>query len=59
MLDHLGEHAAGDLIRSAVDNALANGAVVLDDRGQPRGGTKAAGRALAEAVRQVDRLQRR
>jgi 3-isopropylmalate dehydrogenase len=59
MLDHLGEHAAGDLIRSAVDNALANGAVVLDDRGQPRGGTKAVGRALAEAVRHVDSLQKR
>ena len=51
MLDHLGEHAAANLIRSAVDSVLAIGAVVLDERGQPKGGTKAAGRAIAEAVR--------
>lgn len=50
MLDHLGEHAAADLVRSAVDAALSSGSVVLDARGQPRGGTKAAGRAIADAV---------
>ena len=53
MLDHLGEHAAADLIRTAVDTTLSTGAVVLDERGQPRGGTKAAGHAIAEAVRKV------
>jgi 3-isopropylmalate dehydrogenase len=53
MLDHLGEHAAAVLVRAAVDHALATGAIVLDARGQPKGGTQAAGRAIAEAVRNV------
>jgi isocitrate/isopropylmalate dehydrogenase len=51
MLDHLGEGAAADLIRSAVDETLATGVIVLDGRGQPRDGTKAAGRRIAEAIR--------
>jgi 3-isopropylmalate dehydrogenase len=53
MLDHLGEHAAAGLIRGAVDQALGAGTVVLDDKGRPKGGTKAAGRAIAEAVRNL------
>jgi isocitrate/isopropylmalate dehydrogenase len=53
MLDHLGEHAAADLVRAAVDATLAGGRVVLDARGRPKGGTKAAGQSIAEAVRNV------
>jgi 3-isopropylmalate dehydrogenase len=53
MLDHLGEHAAAYLVRAAVDSTLSTGDVVLDDRGQPKGGTKAAGRVIADAVRDV------
>ena len=52
MLDHLGEHAAANLIRSAVDATLAGGGIVLDERGQPKGGTKSVGRAIAGAVRE-------
>src|SRR5690606_37565661 len=51
MLDHLGEHAAATLIREAVDSALTSGALVLDERGRPKQGTKAAGRVIADAVR--------
>jgi isocitrate/isopropylmalate dehydrogenase len=54
MLDYLDERTAADLIRSAVDHSLATGAIVLDERGRPRGGTKAAGHAIAEAVRDID-----
>jgi 3-isopropylmalate dehydrogenase len=53
MLDHLGEHAAAGLVRAAVDRALSAGAVVLDGTGRPKDGTRAAGRAISEAVRDV------
>jgi 3-isopropylmalate dehydrogenase len=53
MLDHLGEHVAADVVRAAVDAALGSGTVVLDERGRPRQGTKAAGWSIAEAVRTV------
>jgi len=50
MLDHLGEHAAGDAIRSAVSRALESGAVELNDLGQPVAGTRAAAAAFASAI---------
>src|SRR5690606_37169686 len=53
MLDHLGEHTAADLVRGAVDAALASGNIALDERGRARGGTKAAGRTIADTVRSL------
>jgi isocitrate/isopropylmalate dehydrogenase len=50
MLDYLGEHAAGDAIRSAVSGALESGAISLNDVGQPMAGTRAAAAAIAAAV---------
>ncbi|MGH1493267.1 MAG: isocitrate/isopropylmalate dehydrogenase family protein [Acidimicrobiales bacterium] len=50
MLDHLGEVAAAESIRSAVDAVLGGGIVVLDTSGQPNRGTMAAARAVAEAI---------
>lgn len=50
MLDHLGETDAADRTRGAVARAYADGAVVLGDRGQPRNGTRAVARAVAERL---------
>ena len=50
MLDHLGERTAADLIRTSVDSVLANDGIVLDQRGRPKAGTKAAGRIIADAI---------
>jgi isocitrate/isopropylmalate dehydrogenase len=50
MLDHLGERAAGDAIRSAVSGALESGAVKLNELGQPIEGTRKAAEAIAAAV---------
>ena len=50
MLDHLGERAAGDVIRNAVSRALESGVVSLNDLGQPTSGTRAAAVAIAVAV---------
>ncbi|MDH3307683.1 MAG: isocitrate/isopropylmalate dehydrogenase family protein [Acidimicrobiia bacterium] len=51
MLEHLGEVAAAESIRRAVDAVLGDGVVVLDASGRPSGGTTAAARAVADAVR--------
>ena len=51
MLDHLGEVVAAQSIRAAVDAVLGNGVVVLDASGRPNGGTMAAARAVADAIR--------
>ena len=50
LLDHLGEHGAAGRIRQAVAAAYAEGAIALDERGRPVGGTRAATQAV------VDRL---
>ena len=50
MLDHLGERAAGDLVRGAVTRSLESGALRLGQYGQPEGGTRRAGETIAEAV---------
>ena len=51
MLDHLGERGAAELIRHAVDAALAQKKLVLGRFGQPEGGTKHAAETLAATVR--------
>ncbi len=51
MLDHLGETSAADSIRRAVDRVLDRAIVVLDASGRPIGGTRAAARAVADAIR--------
>lgn len=50
MLAHLGERDAAELVRDAVYASLETGAVRLGAFGQPEGGTKSAGRVIAEAV---------
>ena len=50
MLAHLGESDAAELVRDAVYASLETGAVRLGAFGQPEGGTKSAGRVIAEAV---------
>jgi 3-isopropylmalate dehydrogenase len=50
LLDHIGETAAGDSVRAAVDAVLANGRLKIDGRGQPEGGTQAAGATIAAAL---------
>ncbi|MDA0798866.1 MAG: isocitrate/isopropylmalate family dehydrogenase [Chloroflexi bacterium] len=50
MLDHLGERAAGDAIRSAVSRSLETGTVKLNELGQPVDGTHKAAEAIAAAV---------
>ena len=51
MLDHLGERAAAERTRRAVEEALLSGALIIGERGQPAGGTRAAGEAVAQAAR--------
>ena len=53
MLDHLGESAAAELVRSAISRVLDTGRLALNDRGQPADGTRAAGEAIASAVAEV------
>jgi len=53
MLEHLGERDAADLVRRAVDGALAQGKLVLGRFGQPEGGTRRAADALAAMVRKL------
>ncbi len=50
MLDHLGEAAAAESIRGAVDAVLGEGVVVLDAVGQPDRGTIGTARAVADAI---------
>jgi len=54
MLDYLGESAGAERVRRAVEDALTSGALVVGERGQPLGGTRAAGEAVAEAARRID-----
>jgi len=51
MLDHLGETAAADAVRAAVNAALASGAVQLDRFGGTRHGTAATTAAIVAALR--------
>lgn len=51
MLEHLGERGAAERTRRAVDDALLSGALVIGEQGQPVGGTRAAGEAVAAAAR--------
>jgi 3-isopropylmalate dehydrogenase len=51
MLDHLGERGAAELIRRAVDAALAQKKLVLSRFGQPEAGTRHAAETLAATVR--------
>lgn len=51
MLEHLGERGAAERTRRAVDDALLSGALVIGEQGQPAGGTRAAGEAVAAAAR--------
>ena len=53
MLDHLGERPAAELVRQAVEHALEAGRLTITRAGQPVGGTKAAGRTIAAALRQL------
>jgi isocitrate/isopropylmalate dehydrogenase len=48
LLDHLGRHAAGDQVRSAVWRSLESGAVRIGADGCPAHGTRAAARAIIE-----------
>lgn len=50
MLDHLGESEAAASVRRAVDQVLGDGTVVLSGLGQPHGGTRAAAKAVANAI---------
>ena len=50
LLDHIGEHRAAERIRAAVTAAYADGAIVLDERGQPVRGTRAATHAIVERL---------
>ncbi len=50
MLDHLGERAAGDIIRDSVSYALESGIIKLNELGQPTKGTQKAAEAIAAAV---------
>ncbi|MEX2430391.1 MAG: isocitrate/isopropylmalate family dehydrogenase [Dehalococcoidia bacterium] len=50
MLDHLGETAAGEMVRQAVERALQTGSLRIGERGQPQGGTRKAGEAIASMV---------
>ena len=51
MLDYLGEGDAARLTRRAVEEALQSGALRIGAYGQPEGGTRAAGEAIAQAAR--------
>lgn len=50
MLTHLGCTDAGELIRDAVTGAYAEGAVRLDERGRPEGGTRSVTKAVLDRV---------
>ena len=54
MLDYFGESAGAERVRRAVEDALTSGALIVGERGQPLGGTRAAGEAVAEAARRID-----
>ena len=50
MLDHLGEREGADLVRRAVTESLSSGRLTIGEYGQPAGGTRRAGAAIAESV---------
>nr|WP_277349106.1 isocitrate/isopropylmalate family dehydrogenase [Streptomyces sp. HNM0575] len=50
LLDRAGRHASGDRVRGAVESALADGAVELDVRGRPAGGTASVTSAVCERL---------
>jgi 3-isopropylmalate dehydrogenase len=50
MLDWLGEGAAGETVRVAVDRALAEGAITIRPDGSLAAGTRAAARAVVERL---------
>lgn len=50
MLDYLEEHAAAELVRHSVIHSLESGRLKIGDYGQPIGGTRAAGAAIAAVV---------
>ena len=51
MLDYLGEGAAAELTRRAVEESLKSGALTIGAYGQPVGGTRAAGETIARTAR--------
>ncbi|MBI4202994.1 MAG: isocitrate/isopropylmalate dehydrogenase family protein [Chloroflexi bacterium] len=51
MLDHLGETAAGTMIRDAVWEALVQEDLVIQASGQPRGGSRTATEAILRHLR--------
>ena len=53
MLEHIGEPEAAKLVRDGVERALGSGALIINGKGQPEGGTTKAGRTIAAAVRGV------
>jgi len=53
MLEHIGERRGAELIQRAVFEALAGGRLRVGAYTQPEGGTQAAGRAIAETLRQL------
>ncbi len=50
MLEHLGETRAAELTRRAVERALETGRLRIGKQGQPEGGTRRAGEAIADMV---------
>lgn len=50
MLDYLGEGGAAAIVRNAVAEALRSGRIEIGELGQPVGGTKRAGEAIAQTV---------
>ena len=53
LLEHIGENRAAELINRAVFESLNDGRLIVGDYTQPVGGTKAAGRTIAETLRQL------
>lgn len=50
LLDHIGQAERGEVVRGAVADAYASGAVRLDGRGRPEGGTASVTEAVLERL---------
>ena len=53
LLDHIGEPAAAELLRRAVEAALASGELQINAAGQAVGGTRAAGQTIAKLASEI------
>ena len=54
MLEHIGETRGAELVRRAIVESLGEGRLTIERTMQPSGGTRSAGRVIAETMRALE-----